>query len=138
MSDLKDECLFRLESELHCGFSDGLFKFTVSLSLHLQAWEQVSQQPQEDHHIISHYFRHVEVPQRTHQHLGRKLQFFFFGLFKTIHLAFVAEKGNQQVSHLILWSALVSSSQCPCHDQNRLDSTQPPIIVILTRDSKDE
>lgn len=75
MSNLKDECLFRLESELHCGLSDGLFKFTVSLSLHLQAWEQVSQQPQEDHHIISHYFRHVEVPQRTHQHLGRKLHY---------------------------------------------------------------
>lgn len=137
MSNLKDECLFRLEPELHCGLSDGLFKFTVSLSLHLQAWEQVSQQPQEDHHIISHYFRHVEVPQCTHQHLGRKLHF-LGGLFRTIYLSFESQKGNKRVSHLILWSALVSSSQCPCHNQNRLDSTQPPIIVILTRNSKDE
>ena len=34
-------------------------------------------------------------------------------------------------NHLILWSALVSSSQCPCHNQNRLNSTQTPIIVVL-------
>lgn len=73
MSNLKDECLLRLESELQCGLSDGLFEFTVSLSLHLQAWEQVSQQSQEDSHILSHNFRHVEVPQRAHQHLGSKV-----------------------------------------------------------------
>lgn len=73
MSNLKDECLLRLKSELHCGLSDSLFKFTVSLSRHLQAWEQVSQQSQEDHHILSHYFRQIKVPQCTHQHLGSKV-----------------------------------------------------------------
>lgn len=62
----------------------------------------------------------------------------YITLFRTIYLPFEARKGNQQVSHLILWSALVPSSQCPCHNQDRLDGTQPPVIVILMRDSKDE
>lgn len=65
MSHLKDEGLLRLESELYCSPPDGLFKLKVPLSLYLQAWEQVSEQPQEYHYILCHDFRHVEVPQCT-------------------------------------------------------------------------
>lgn len=35
------------------------------------------------------------------------------------------------ISYLIFWSTFVSSSQSPCNHQNRLDSTQTPIIVVL-------
>lgn len=70
ISNLEYKRLLGLQSKIQRGLSDGLFKFKISLSVYFHAWEQISQQSQEDGHILCHNFRHVEVPQRTHQHLG--------------------------------------------------------------------
>lgn len=72
MSDLEDERLLGLQPELCCAFPNSILKFTVPVSLHLQAWEQISQEAKEDGHILCDNLRHVKVPQRTHQHLECK------------------------------------------------------------------
>lgn len=69
--DLEDECLFRLQPEICSGLPNSLLKVTVPLSLHRQAWEQISQEAEEDGHILGDNLGHVEVSQRTHQDLER-------------------------------------------------------------------
>lgn len=105
--NLKDECLLRLESELQRCLPNGRFKLTVSLSLHLQTWEQISKQSQEDSHILSDDFRHVEVSQRSHQHLVNKVKLW-----------------------IIVWDDEASSS-CGCKMPNTCKSPDPLVYSCL-------
>lgn len=58
----EDEALLGLQAELHGGLPDHLLKVGHSPPGHIQGWKQVTNQAQKHRDVISHYFRHIEVP----------------------------------------------------------------------------
>lgn len=54
-----------------------------------------------------------------------------YRIHKTILLSLVTVTLNEYKAYLVFRPRLVSSSQRPCHNQDRLDSTQTPVIVVL-------
>lgn len=58
----EDEAFLRLQAELHSGLPDHLFKVGCSPPGHIQGWKQVTNEAQKRRGVISHYFRHIEVP----------------------------------------------------------------------------
>lgn len=58
----EDEAFLRLQAELHSGLPDHPFKVGCSPPGHIQGWKQVTNEAQKHRGVISHYFRHIEVP----------------------------------------------------------------------------
>lgn len=70
---LKYEVLLRLQTQFADRLANSILQLRVSLPGHIQLRKQVTDKPEEYGHVTGHYLRQVEVPQRPHQHLGRKM-----------------------------------------------------------------
>lgn len=58
----EDEVFLGLQAQLHGGLPDHLFKVGCSPAGHIQGWKQVTDEAQKHRDVISHDFRHIEVP----------------------------------------------------------------------------
>lgn len=69
VSYLENEVVLRLQFLVQSGLFDLFLKVHVSLTWHIESWEEIRDQTHEDWQVINDDLGNVEISQSSHQHL---------------------------------------------------------------------
>lgn len=69
VSYLENEVVLRLQFLVQSGLFDLFLKVHVSLTWHIESWEEIRDQTHEDWQVINDDLGNIEISQSSHQHL---------------------------------------------------------------------